>query len=282
MFRLGLRLGFKPEEKTERWLAAALDERAWANLSPDSQARELEAVLREDNPERVLKLYSEREILSGLDRYLANIPYEQFRKVREVARKIPSADPFLLNFLCLVSKLNAAQQKRLAEKILVDSKTVTLALNLEREAKKVAHHLASSKCALPSHVFKLLSTQPEPLLLFLLAYYPQAKIQGRIKNYLVKVPQARARLPRQELLALGIKPGPNSEKILERIFFDLLDGKLTTHQQVEKELRSLAGIKEPPAPHPPAAKPSKAVRLKRQGRLAKIAHAVARQKQRKG
>jgi len=137
-------------------------------------------------------------------------------------------------------------------------------LNLEREAKKVARLLASAKCALPSQAYKLLSTQPEPLLLFLLAYYPQAKVQTRVKNFLVKAPQVRARLPRQDLLAIGMKPGPNFDKILERVFFDQLDGKIKTHQQLEKELRSLSGIKAPPPP-PPAAKPPKAGPLKRKG-----------------
>ncbi len=262
LLRLGLRLGFKPEEKTTRWLEGALEERAWTNLSAASQGRELEAVLREEGPDKVLKLYVDRGILGGLDRRLGRIAYEQFRKVRTISHKIPGADPFLLNFHCLVSKLGPAQQKRLAQEILGDSQTVKQALNLQKDAKKVARVLSSSKCALPSHAYKLLSTQDESLLLFLLAYYPQAKIQSRVKNYLVKATQVRERLPRQELLAMGMKPGREFDKILERVFFDQLDGKIKTHQQLEKELRSLSGIKEPPPPPPPppppVVKPSKA------------------------
>jgi tRNA nucleotidyltransferase (CCA-adding enzyme) len=277
LFRLGLRLGFKPEEKTARWLDAALADRAWASLSPDNQARELEAVLHEENPDRVLRLYAQRGILSGLDQHLTKIPYDQFRKIHSVSRKIPGADPYLLNFDCLVSKLRGAQKKRLAQKILGDPKTIKLALNLESAARSVARALASSKCATPSQAFKLLSGQPEPLLLFLLAYYPQPKVQGRVMNYLVKVPEVRARLPRQDLLALGVKAGPNFEKILERIFFDQLDGKLKTHQQVEKEMRALAGIKEPPKPPKTAPKPAKAAaaQVKGQGRPRKAARAAA-------
>jgi tRNA nucleotidyltransferase (CCA-adding enzyme) len=282
LFRLGLRLGYKPEEKTGRWLEAALEDRAWANLLPDSQARELEAVLHEDSPDRVLKLYGQRGILNGLDRNLTKVPYDRFRKIHSVSRKIPGADPFLLNVHCLVSKLGGSAKKRLAQKVLGDSKTVKLALNLENEAKKVARLLSSSKCAMPSQAFKLLSAQPEPLMLFLLAYYPQAKVQNRVKTYLVKVPQIQARLPRQDLLALGVKPGPKFESILQRIFFDQLDGKLKTHQQVEKELQSLAGIKEPPKPPKPAAKIPKAAQVKRQKGLARIARAVATRKRKKG
>jgi len=280
LFRLGLRLGFKPEEKTQRWLDAALEDRTWTNLTPDSQARELEAVLQEGNPERILKLYADQGILAGLDKSLGRIPYDRFRKVSALSRKSPGEDFFLLNFDCLASKLSGPQKQRLAKKVLRDPKTVKFALNMDREAKKIARLLESAKCAAPSQAYKVLSQQSRSLLLFLMAYYPQAKIQSRIKNYLVKASQIRARLPEGDLLALGVKPGPAFDKILERIFFDQLDGKIKTHQQLIKELRSLAGIKEPPpapAPPPPA-KAVKAPRERREGRLAKIARAAAKRK----
>ncbi len=278
LFRLGLRFGFKPEGKTERWLEAALAERAWTNLTPEQQGRELESALREDNPERVLKLYQDRGILAGLDPSLAKVTYESFRKVGALSRKFPGEDLFLVNFNCLVSQLGAPHRQRLAKKALRDPQTIKLALNMEREAKALARTLSSAKCGIPSQAYKVLIPQPKPLLLFLLAYYPQAKIQNRIKNYLQKAPQISAQLPESELLVLGIKPGPKFDKILEQIFFDQLDGKIKTHQQLIKELRSLAGIKEPPVPPSPPPKAAQTLHPKRAGRLAKIASADARRK----
>lgn len=257
LLRLGLRFGFRPEEKTQRWLDAALEERVWADLPPAKQASELEAVLHEDNPERVFKLYQDRGLLVGLDRSLTRIAFDRFRKISALARKSPGEDMFLLNFDCLASKLNAQQRQRLAKKVLPDPKRMKLALNLDRDAKKIARLLSSAKCGIPSQAYKVLSQQPRPVLLYLLAYYPQAKIQNRIKNYLVKVPQIRGRLPESDLLVLGVKPGPKFDKILERVFFDQLDGKIKTHQQLVQELRSLAGIKERPAPSVQPAKPAR-------------------------
>lgn len=278
LFRLGLRLGFKPEEKTQRWLDAALEERAWTNLTPESQARELEAVLQEESPERVLKLYADQGILAGLDKNLSKIPYDRFHKVSQVSRKFPGEDFFLLNFDCLASKLSGPQKQRLAKKVLGDPKTEKLALNMDREAKKLARLLGNAKYATPSQAYKVLSQQSRPLLLFLLAYYPQAKIQNPVKNFLVKASQVRAHLPESELLALGVKPGPAFDKILERVFFDQLDGKIKTHQQLVKELRSLAGVEEPPVAPTPPARTGKAPRERREGRLANIAAADKRRK----
>ncbi|PYU93013.1 MAG: hypothetical protein DMG25_10535, partial [Acidobacteria bacterium] len=125
-------------------------------------------------------------------------------------------------------------------------------LDLERDARKLARLLASAKASRPSQVYALLSKYPQHLLLFLLVYYPQARIQARVKSYLFKFPQVRDRLPRAELQAMGLAPGPKFEKIMERVFLDQLDGKIRTQPQLLKALRELSGIKEPaPKPEPP-------------------------------
>ncbi len=156
LFRLGLRFGFQIEEKTQRWLNAALEERVWADLPPGKQASEIEAVLREDSPERILKLYQDRGILLGLDRNLTRIAFDRYRKISVLSRKSPGEDVFLLNFDCLVSKLNTSQRQRLAKKVLIDPKLIKLALNLDREAKRAARLLSSAKYAVPSQAYKLL------------------------------------------------------------------------------------------------------------------------------
>lgn len=253
MLRLGLRLGFKPEERTKGYLETALENRYWLRLTPDQQGRELRAILHEDDPGRVLKLFAAQELLAGLDRKIPprKIPFELFKKIHAVARILPGADPFLPNFICLAAKLGGGQRARLAKKIIADRKAIKAALGLERAAKKLARLLSGPRAGAPSQAYKILEPQPRTLLLFLLAHFPQAKIQKRVKNFLHKAPLVRAALPRAEFLSLGAKPGPKFEKILVRLFFDQLDGKINTHLQLVKEFRSLAGLPEPQPPKPP-------------------------------
>ena len=49
-----------------------------------------------------------------------------------------------------------------------------------------------------------------------------------------------------------MKPGPDAEKILERVFLEQLDGKLKTPAQTTKRLKELARIKDEPPKAPPA------------------------------
>jgi len=248
LLRLGLRLDFKPDERTQRWFDAALEERVWERLDAAQQTRELAAILREDHPERVLKELAERKLLAGLDKKVAavHLAYDRFARIRNVLQTVPGADAFLLNFHALVEKLGNEHVQRLANKIIGETKIIKVTLSFDREAKKLERTLVGAKAVLPSQVYSLLSPLPQPLLLFVLTHSSQAKVHNRIKNYLFKAPAVRASLPRTELQSLGVKAGPEFDRILEKIFALQLDGKIKSHQQLMKELRAAAGIKEPP------------------------------------
>ena len=253
LIRLGLRLDFKTEERTQQWLDRALEAHVVESLLPEQQGHELRAILQEQSPARVLKMLAERKLLAALDRKLGlvKISYDRFDKIRSIGRLVPGADTFLLNLHCLVGRLSSSEKTRLGKKIIEEARLINQALGLEREAQKLARLLAGPKANLPSEVYHLLSDRPLPLLLFLLAHYPDAKIQARVKSFLVKYTQIRAQLPRSELQSLGVEAGPKFDKILEQVFLDQLDGKLKTHQKLSKALRELSGVKEKlPKPSP--------------------------------
>jgi len=264
LLRLNQRLGFKPDERTQMQLDAALENRLWLRLDPEQQGSELRALLYEEDPARILKILGDKGLLAGLDKKLVprKIPFEQFKKIRNATRSVPGADPFFLNFNALVGKLGGGQRARLARKIIGDSKSIKTALGMERAAKKLARILGSARGSLPSRACAILKDEPRTLLLDLVANFPHPKVQNRIKNFLERVPLLRASFPRAELLSLGAKPGPKLEKILEHLFFEQLDGKIKAHSQLIKRFRELTGIPEPKPVKPPPekAKPAKAVK----------------------
>ncbi len=260
ILRLGLRLDFTPEERTKNYLETALQNHAWERLGPNQQGRELRAILQEGDPARILKVLAERKLLGGLDKKLASsrITYDHFSKTRSAAQIVSGADPYLVNFLCLVEKLSSSEKLRMAKKVLRIGKVIKEVLSMEHDAKKLARLLVSSKAALPHQVYTLLSKESRHLLLFLLVYCPQAKVNSRVKKYLTKHLPLRAKLPHGELQALGFKPGVKFDQIIESVFLDQVDGKIKTPQQMTKALRERAGIREVPAtPAPPVGRPRK-------------------------
>lgn len=244
VLRLSRRLGFKLEERTQQWLEAAIESGAWKSLNPESQGRELRAALQEEHPARVLRQFAQRGLLQGLNSSLtsARIFYDRLEKIRSVARTTPGADPFVVYFQTLVEPLPPAHRKQLAKTVLVYPPIQRLATGMDGAARKLAKALAGSKGAIPSFTYRLLEGQPLPLLIYILVRHPKATIQNRIKSFLVRAPQVRDRLPRAELHALGIEPGPRAEAILNKLFMDMLDGKIKTQPQITKAMHELAGI----------------------------------------
>lgn len=270
LFRLSERLGFKVEQRTQDWLNGALQARAWESMNPEQQGRELRALLQEEHPARILRLFAQHGLLPGLDKSLTagKIPYDRLEKVRSIVRAVPGADPFLIQFYSFVEKFPPAQRKRMAQKIMHGSTMLRTALNLEVDARKLAKVLAASKMNAPSAVYKFLDGKPQSLLLYVLAHYPQPKIQTRVKNFLFKVPQIRAKLPRAELQSLGIDPGPQAEEVLNKLFLLTLDGRVSTQSQTTKALRELAGLesepsRKPAGPAPVSIKKKSAIASKR-------------------
>lgn len=257
LLRLSIRLDFKPDEKTTRWLEAALAEKMWEELRDDQQGRELHAMLEEDLSGKVLKTLRDRELLGGLDRKLATarIEFDRFERIRNAVRTAGDSSVLFPNFLALVEKLPGGERARLAKKVFGDAKTVKRVLSLEHEAAKLAKLLGSAKAAKASQVYAILSAAASPLPVLLLVRHPQPAVQNRVKAFFTKFPAVRAAVPRAELEAIGMPPGPKFEKVLEQVFLDQLDGKLKTPPQITKALRAYSGIKEPPpAPPPPAPK----------------------------
>ena len=277
LVRLALRLDLKPEERTKLWMESAIEAKAWQGLTPDQQGRELRGIFREENPSRVLKALAARGLLPGLDSSLheKRIPYDRLDHLRHVVHHGPGRDPFLLYLYCFTEKVAPAHRHRLLHKILRDAKREREVLTLDREAKNLARQLGGSKASLPSQAYRTLASAPRPLVLFLLAFYPQAKVQASVKFFLFKAPQVRARLPRAELSSLGVEPGPEFEKVLEQIFLEQLDGKTKSPSQISRRLRELAGVKEPEAP-----KPASSAR-KKNGRAASKTQRGSRGKDRK-
>jgi tRNA nucleotidyltransferase/poly(A) polymerase len=120
--------------------------------------------------------------------------------------------------------------------------------DLENSAKEFQKELLDKKNAAPSATWKLLTSyRPEPVLW--LAYTSKnAQVQTKLKNFYTVWPEARQKIPTTLMLEMRIGPDlPGYSELVQEIFFQLMDGKLTT----EEEMRAFLEPHSPPAPPPP-------------------------------
>ncbi|MDI3254245.1 MAG: CCA tRNA nucleotidyltransferase [Bacillota bacterium] len=120
--------------------------------------------------------------------------------------------------------------------------------HLEAEAKKFANLLTSKDAATPSATWKLITSyQPEPVLW--LAYSGKgAAIQNKFKNFFTVWPESRQKIPLALMQEMRITPEiERYQELLQELFFQLIDGKL----QTEEEMRAFLEPYSPPAPPPP-------------------------------
>lgn len=134
---------------------------------------------------------------------------------------------------------------------------------LDHAAKEFQKELLDKKNASPSATWKLLTSYaPEPVLW--LAYTSKsAPVQAKFKNFLMVWPEARQKIPTVLMQEMRITPDlPGYDDLVQEIFFNLMDGKLST----DEEMRAFLEPHSPPAPPPPVS-----IRRTRAKKAAKIA-----------
>ncbi len=244
LFRLGIRMKFRPDSRTQSWLERALEDRTTARLRNAQQGKELRDILQENKPDRVLSLLAEKGILGDLDNSLLGmrIPRDEFKTIRRTMQKLPPVNALPLNFYCLTRKMGPEKRRHLARKIINIPAQSESVLGLRAERKKLTRALRSGRKRPPSQVYDLLSSKPLLLLIFTLLYTTRAPLRRLIKNFFFKkVPLIRNQVPRAQLEAAGIPPGPALEAAGDHIFRLMLDGKVRTQPQISQIVKSLTG-----------------------------------------
>ena len=119
---------------------------------------------------------------------------------------------------------------------------------LEESAKEFQKELLDKKNASPSATWKLLTSYaPEPILW--LAYTSKnGQVQTKFRNFFTVWPEARQKIPTALMLEMRIVPElPGYQDLVQEIFYQLMDAKLTT----DEEMRAFLEPHSPPAPPPP-------------------------------
>jgi tRNA nucleotidyltransferase (CCA-adding enzyme) len=265
--RLQARTGWEMDERTKARYQNAKDEGVIESISAYLKGYELEEIVHEEDALKALKALEAEGWIKHA--------FPAWTSAKVDTRGLEALHQTLLQLLIqgIHPDASAAQMELLTAKLQPKDLAALKRLfpghgfvkyweRLEHSAKEFQKQLLDRKNAAPSSTWKLLTSYaPEPVLW--LAYTSKnAPVQAKFKNFATVWPEARQKIPTTMMQEMRITPDlPGYVALVQEIFFALMDGKLTT----EEEMRAFLEPHSPPAPPPPVS-----IRRTRAKKLARI------------
>jgi len=251
--RFTARLGWQMEGKTRARYETGKAEGYISAMSAFLRGYETEEIVHEEDPLRVMRgLEAEgwmKKLAPAWSSAKANVG--ELEKLREAQMQLQMqgvvADSSAAQFPLLTAKLGKKDISEL-KRSFPRKGFVAEIDGLEREGKRFAAELGSKQAATPSAAWKLLmSSKPEAVLWA--AYSSKSSaMQAKFKAFYTEWPQARQKIPYVLMQEMRIVPElAGFGELVEKIFFELMDGKLGTVEEMKAFLEPYS----PPAPPPP-------------------------------
>jgi tRNA nucleotidyltransferase (CCA-adding enzyme) len=251
--RFMARLGWQMDERTRSRYETGKEEGYISAMSAAQRGYETEEIFHEEDPLRVLKRLEAEGWMKHLNPAVASskVNVNELERLRDAQAQLHihgiHADATAANFPLLTAKMPpkdvAALKKSFPREAFVDDINA-----LEAEGKAFGARLSSKEAAAPSAAWKLLySARPEAVL-WAVHHVKTAAVQNKLKSFYTDWPQARQRIPYTLMQEMRITPDlPGYDELVEKLFFELMDGKLSTPEQQKAFLEPYS----PPAPPPP-------------------------------
>ncbi len=251
--RLAARLGWQMDEKTKARYLAAKEENYISALPDYSRGYELEEIVHEEDPLRALKALEDegwmKHLFPAWTVAKANAAglQELHNTLMRLQMQGVTPDASAANFYLLTAKL-AEKDIAALKKFFVRQGFVKEIESLDHDAKEFSKLLLSKDTAAPSATWKLLTSYPAEAVLWLAYTSKNAAVQTKFNNFFVVWPEARQKYPYLLMQEMRITPDlPAYQGLLQSLFFEMMDGKL----QTPEEMRAYLEPYSPPAPPPP-------------------------------
>jgi tRNA nucleotidyltransferase/poly(A) polymerase len=250
--RYKARLGWDLEPRTQTRYENAKAEDVIERLSAEAQSRELEQIGHEDEGLKVLRALEDEGWMKVLFPAwsAAKVDEEKLKGLHDLAVELQlqgvHADMSAAQMQLLTSKL-AAKDLAALKKLLLRSGFVEEWNSLDAVAAKFAKVLLSKENAAASSGFKLFTSYDPEAVLWLGFTSKDKVVQEHFNQFLKVWPEARQRIPHALMQEMRITPELATYKeIVQSIFLELIDGKLTSAE----EMRAFLEPHSPPAPPP--------------------------------
>ena len=251
--RFAARLGWELEEKTKTRYETGKEEGYISALDAYHKGYEAEEIVHEEDPLRIMRrLESEgwmQTLMPGWTVAKANVA--DMEKVRESQTQLQvqgvHPDAAAINFPLLTAKMGAKEIQTLKASFPRQGFVAEIEA-VEAEAKEFATTLGGRAASVPSAAYRAIVAAKPEALLYVLYTTKSGALQAKLKSFMTEWPQARQRVPYALMQEMRITPEiAGYGELVEKLFFELMDGKLGTTEEMKAFLEPYS----PPAPPPP-------------------------------
>jgi tRNA nucleotidyltransferase (CCA-adding enzyme) len=251
--RLSARTGWEMDERTKARYQNAKDENLMEQLSAFARGYELEEIAHEEDPLKALRALEAEGWMKTLypPWTAAKADLKGLDELNKILIRLlmlgVSPDPSAAHLELLTAKL---QPKDLAnlKRLFPRRGFVEQWNHLEQSAKDFSKELLGKAAAKPSAAWKLLVSYPAEAVLWLAFSSKNAQVKEKFNSFFNVWPESRQKIPTTLMAEMRITPDlPTYGEIAEKLFFEFMDGKL----QTEEEIRAFLTPYSPPAPPPP-------------------------------
>jgi tRNA nucleotidyltransferase (CCA-adding enzyme) len=251
--RLMARLGWQMDAKTQERYETGKKEGYISVLDTFQRGYETEEIFHEEDPLRVLKrLEAEgwiKHLFPGLSSSKANVTELERLRESQMQLEVQGIRPetSAANFPFLTAKM-APKDVAALKKTFARQGFVHEVAALEGEAKAFAAEFSGKGAATPSQAWKMLHSAKPEAVLWVAHTSKNAGIQAKFKGFFSEWAQAKQKIPYVMMQEMRITPElPGYNELLDKLFFELMDGKLSTPEEMKAYLEPYS----PPAPPPP-------------------------------
>ncbi len=251
--RLSARLGWQMEARTQQRYENSKEDVDFEVLSKFAKGYEIEEIFHEEDPQRVMRALDAEGWLTKLapQLTLGKANEAALAEVREKQGQLQTqgifADSAALIFPLLTAKLQAGDVAALKSAFAREGFGREID-GLEERTRELQTRFAGKEASAPSGAWRMLYEADPGLVLSMFYSAKGGAVQGRLKTFLTESPTARQRLPYALMQEMRIVPDmPVYHELLDKVFFELMDGKLVTPEEMKAYLEPFS----PPAPPPP-------------------------------
>ena len=247
------RLGWELEEKTRTRYETGKQEGYIKALDDFHRGYEAEEIVHEEDPLRIMRrLESEGWMQTLMPAWtVAKANLGDLEKVRESQTQLQMQgihpDAAAINFPLLTAKMSAKEIQALKASFPRQGFVAEID-SVEAEAKEFATTLGGRGASNPSSAYRAIVAAKPEALLYVLYTTKSGALQAKLKSFMTEWPQARQRIPFALMQEMRITPELSGYgDLVEQMFFELMDGKLATPEEMKAFLEPFS----PPAPPPP-------------------------------